>query len=89
MASLLSIMSLITIFFIKIYKNFISPYIGLNCRFYPTCSNYSIYAIHNLGFLKGMILIIKRVIKCHPMHQGGYDPIPNKVKKHLKNREKK
>jgi putative membrane protein insertion efficiency factor len=45
------------------------------CRFYPTCSEYAIEAIKKYGALKGTFLAIKRILKCHPFHEGGYDPL--------------
>lgn len=53
----------------------ISPLLGANCRFTPTCSTYSIQAIEKYGAIKGLFLSIKRIIKCHPFHPGGYDPL--------------
>lgn len=63
------------IFFIKIYQYIISPVLGPNCRFTPTCSNYSISAIKKFGLQKGIILSIKRIFRCHPWSKGGYDPL--------------
>lgn len=51
------------------------------CRFYPTCSNYAIDALERYGFLKGSYLAIRRILKCNPFHQGGYDPVVIKSKK--------
>ena len=65
---------------IKIYQYMISPLIGPRCRFYPSCSNYSIEAIKSHGITVGIWLSIKRLIRCHPYHPGGYDPVPNKNK---------
>ncbi len=48
---------------------------GPTCRFYPTCSQYSIEAFKKYGFVKGMYLTIRRILKCHPFHPGGYDPL--------------
>lgn len=59
-----------------IYQKIISPFFGQRCRFIPTCSNYSIAALKKYGFIKGFILSIKRICKCHPWNKGGYDPIP-------------
>lgn len=58
---------------IKIYQYLISPLIGKNCRFYPTCSEYSIISIRQYGSLKGIYFTIKRILKCHPFHKGGVD----------------
>jgi putative membrane protein insertion efficiency factor len=66
----------ILIFFIKIYQWFISPNLKKNCRFQPTCSTYMITAINKYGSFKGVYLGTKRVLKCHPFHKGGYDPVP-------------
>ena len=59
----------------RFYQLYISPLKGPTCRFYPTCSSYSIQAFKKYGFLKGLWLTIKRVSKCHPFHPGGYDPL--------------
>ncbi len=61
---------------IKGYQKFISPLLGSNCRFNPTCSNYAINAIELQGSVKGSWLTLKRIIKCHPLHSGGEDPVP-------------
>ncbi|WP_368346746.1 membrane protein insertion efficiency factor YidD [Peptostreptococcus anaerobius] len=60
---------------VRFYQLYISPLKGPTCRFYPTCSSYSIQAFKKYGFLKGLWLTIKRVSKCHPFHPGGYDPL--------------
>ncbi|WP_099189740.1 membrane protein insertion efficiency factor YidD [Tepidibacter mesophilus] len=60
---------------IRFYQKFISPIKGKTCRFYPTCSQYAIEALEKYGFLKGSYLSIKRILKCHPFHEGGYDPV--------------
>lgn len=69
------------IFLVKLYQRFISPLLGGNCRFHPTCSQYSIMAIEQYGVIKGLWLTIRRIIRCHPLNPGGYDPIPQKTKK--------
>jgi len=69
-------MSKIAIFFIKMYKNLISPWLPSSCRFYPTCSQYAMEALEKYGFLKGSSLSLKRILKCHPFHSGGFDPVP-------------
>jgi len=58
------------------YKKGISPLLGNNCRFYPTCSSYTYEAIQKYGAFKGVFLGIKRILKCHPFHPGGCDPVP-------------
>ncbi len=58
-----------------IYQRFISPLKGPSCRFYPTCSQYAVEAINKHGVFKGGFMALKRIGKCHPFHQGGYDPV--------------
>lgn len=60
---------------IRFYQLAISPYLGANCRYYPTCSAYTIQAIEKYGALKGLWLGLKRICRCHPFHKGGYDPV--------------
>ncbi len=64
------------IFLIRIYRRYISPIKPPSCRFNPTCSMYAILAIEKYGALKGTFMAIKRILKCHPLHPGGYDPVP-------------
>uniref|UniRef100_A0A7C4AKC1 Putative membrane protein insertion efficiency factor n=1 Tax=Thermodesulfovibrio aggregans TaxID=86166 RepID=A0A7C4AKC1_9BACT len=59
---------------IRIYRRFISPLMPPQCRFTPTCSEYAEQAIRKYG-IKGIFLTTKRVLKCHPFHPGGYDPL--------------
>ena len=66
------------LFLIKIYQK-ISALTPPRCRFYPTCSEYTKQAIIRFGVFKGGILGIKRIVKCHPLNEGGYDPVPDKV----------
>lgn len=62
---------------IRFYQNYISKYIlvGSHCRFTPTCSEYAYQAYEKYGFLKGTYLTVRRILKCHPFHKGGYDPL--------------
>ena len=60
---------------IKIYQKFISPSFSPSCRFYPTCSDYSYGSIEKHGIFKGGWYSIIRILKCHPYHHGGFDPI--------------
>jgi len=58
------------------YKLGISPFLGQNCRFYPSCSDYAAEAIREYGAVKGSALAARRLCKCHPWHPGGFDPVP-------------
>ena len=68
-------MSQILIGLIRFYQRFISPFTVPSCRFYPSCSEYTIQAVKEYGFLVGAFLALKRLLKCHPLHSGGYDPL--------------
>ncbi|HEY7985860.1 MAG TPA: membrane protein insertion efficiency factor YidD [Methylophilaceae bacterium] len=61
---------------IKLYRFAISPMLGSNCRFTPTCSAYALTALQRHGTIKGSWLAIKRISRCHPWHPGGSDPVP-------------
>ena len=69
-------MKRILIFFLRIYQYAISPFLGRNCRFYPSCSEYAVEAVQKYGALRGGWLGLKRVCRCHPWHPGGVDPVP-------------
>lgn len=60
---------------IRGYQKFISPFLPQSCRFYPSCSQYAVLALEKYGVMKGSFLAVKRILKCHPFHPGGYDPI--------------
>lgn len=71
-------MKKISIFLIKIYKKIFSPmfsYLGVHCKYYPTCSDYAIEAIEKYGFIKGCFLSLFRILRCNPFSKGGYDPL--------------
>ncbi len=69
------------VFLLKSYKKYISPLLPPACRFSPTCSEYAAEAITVHGSLKGSWFALLRLLKCHPFHPGGYDPVPTKEKK--------
>ncbi|RUM90061.1 MAG: membrane protein insertion efficiency factor YidD [Thiomicrospira sp.] len=62
---------------VRFYQLFISPLLGPRCRFYPTCSHYTIEAVQKHGVFCGLWLAIKRITKCHPGNPGGVDPVPD------------
>lgn len=68
----------ILIFFIKLYRKYISPLKKSTCRFYPTCSQYAIDAINEYGGFKGSAMAVRRLLRCHPWNPGGYDPVDKK-----------
>lgn len=63
-------------FLIRAYQWTLSPLLGCNCRFYPSCSNYALEAIRLHGVLRGGWLTLRRLARCHPFHAGGFDPPP-------------
>jgi putative membrane protein insertion efficiency factor len=69
-------------YLIRGYQLAISPFLGPRCRFYPSCSHYAIEALESHGALRGTWLTIKRISRCHPWHEGGFDPVPGRCLKH-------
>jgi hypothetical protein len=61
---------------IVLYQKLISPMLLPSCRFYPSCSTYARLALKKHGMMKGGILSLTRILRCHPLHPGGYDPVP-------------
>lgn len=61
---------------IRVYRRYISPLFPPCCRFYPTCSTYAMQAVEKYGALKGGWLTVKRILRCNPFNDGGYDPVP-------------
>ncbi|HCX32287.1 MAG TPA: membrane protein insertion efficiency factor YidD [Rhodocyclaceae bacterium] len=61
---------------VRAYRYAVSPMLGSNCRFFPSCSDYAVEALEKHGAMKGLWLTIRRVARCHPWHPGGHDPVP-------------
>lgn len=72
----------ILILLIKAYRLLLSPFVGMHCRFTPSCSQYTEEAIETHGAMRGFWLGIKRISSCHPWHAGGYDPVPGTTTDH-------
>ena len=68
---------------VKGYQYLISPLLGQNCRYTPTCSEYSIEAFYKHGIIKGVYLSLKRVLNCYPLGGEGFDPVPKNTKKEI------
>ncbi len=81
MATITRLSRKILVLFLHIYRYFISPLLGPCCRFYPSCSSYAQLAIERHGVLRGGWLAIRRILRCHPLHRGGFDPVPDDRKK--------
>lgn len=62
---------------VRAYQLVIGPFFGHHCRFEPTCSHYSLQALKSHGVIRGLWLSLRRLLKCHPFHPGGFDPVPN------------
>ena len=65
---------------IKVYKFLLSPLLSDPCRYFPTCSDYSIESLQKHGLLKGLLLSFKRILSCHPWGKGGFDPVQKEMK---------
>lgn len=63
---------------IRGYQLFVSPWLGANCRYYPTCSQYTAEAVDRYGALRGSWMGARRILRCHPFHRGGFDPVPDR-----------
>ncbi|MCC6503510.1 MAG: membrane protein insertion efficiency factor YidD [Deltaproteobacteria bacterium] len=77
------------ILLISFYKTIISPVLPPSCRFYPSCSDYARSSIEAHGVLRGSYLSLRRLLKCHPYHDGGFDPVPDSFHWHGKSCTKK
>ena len=62
---------------IRAYRKFLSPILPDTCRYYPSCSAYAEEAVQRHGFIRGLWLSTRRVLRCHPLHSGGHDPVPD------------
>ena len=69
-------MKTLALILIRMYKRFASPLLGTHCRYYPSCSDYTYEAVARYGFVKGTALGVRRILRCHPFHEGGIDPVP-------------
>ena len=69
-------MKVLLLLLIRFYRGFLSPLKPPSCRYIPTCSEYAMIAVEKYGAAKGSFLAIKRILRCHPFHKGGYDPVP-------------
>lgn len=69
-------MQKILIAIIRAYRYLLSPWLGQSCRFHPSCSHYALESIETHGSLRGSLLALRRLLRCHPWHRGGYDPVP-------------
>ena len=69
-------MKVMLLLLIRFYRGFLSPLKPPSCRYIPTCSEYAMIAVEKYGAAKGSFLAIKRILRCHPFHKGGYDPVP-------------
>lgn len=69
-------MARILLLLLTIYRVALSPFLGRNCRFFPSCSDYATEALSRHGAARGSWLSIKRITRCHPWHPGGFDPVP-------------
>ena len=76
----MNLLAYLIIKLIRIYKFLISPLLGDSCRYFPTCSDYSIESLRTYGLFKGLFLSLKRILSCHPWGDGGFDPVKKKIK---------
>lgn len=72
--------ALVLIAVIGVYRRWISPLLGPHCRFVPSCSEYAVMALERHGLVRGLYLAARRLLRCHPFHPGGFDPVPTSLK---------
>jgi len=73
-----NVMSRLLIGLIRFYQRWVSPFKPRTCRFHPTCSHYAVESLEIHGVFYGSYLAVRRILRCHPLHPGGYDPVPPK-----------
>lgn len=81
MAESVSVMKLLLKWLIRLYQLTLSPLLGPRCRFYPSCSEYAAQSLQQHSLLFALWLVAKRLLKCQPLHPGGYDPVPTRTHK--------
>jgi putative membrane protein insertion efficiency factor len=69
-------MKLLVLAVLRLYKKTLSPLLGTHCRYYPTCADYMFQAVEKYGAARGIFFGLKRLLRCHPFHAGGLDPLP-------------
>ncbi|MCU7729815.1 membrane protein insertion efficiency factor YidD [Actinoplanes sp. KI2] len=76
----MSVLARMLIAMVVAYRRYVSPVLPARCRFYPSCSAYSLEALQKHGAIRGTGLTIWRLLRCHPFHPGGYDPVPDPIR---------
>ena len=76
----MSVIARMLIAMVVAYRRYVSPVLPARCRFYPSCSAYSLEALQKHGAIRGTGLTIWRLLRCHPFHPGGYDPVPDPIR---------
>ncbi len=72
-------MKILVLSLLRLYRSLLSPLVGRVCRFHPSCSQYAIACVEDLGVARGTWLTLRRLARCHPFHPGGYDPPPARI----------
>ncbi len=76
----MSVLARVLVAMVVAYRRYVSPVLPARCRFYPSCSAYSLEALQKHGAIRGTGLTIWRLLRCHPFHPGGYDPVPDPIR---------